>query len=460
MTGPTRKWEDFDGRNQAELLCTRAFAHSTAFGLALAFSLAVTPAGPAHAQEGDDALGNVLEEVVVTARKREESLKDVPVSISVVSSDFINESGIRDQYDLFQLTPGINYGEERDRNGARPGVRGVQAQNQNPLRQKVSVFIDGMPVLTSYQEETSRRWFDNDQTDLPAEVAVVTMMGMSSVSLINVSTMAGPRTNEEKYIDIRWLSPGDRPVRWLVGASVFEVVLLAACGQSADNLATDDPAAASAQQIRDWSELPDWSGWWEMEGGVEAVAAASQAGFRTGDGLFAVVANPDAYQPEARRIIVASRVPGANPGGTGVYCVPTRFNGGINGGRTNDVEFLLMPQRLTITNGDGLLRRIPIDGRPLRENPEPSNGGTSVGRWEGDTLVIETIGLHPDTTFPTASTPYICSRTRSSMASSISPCLILPMTPTGHSIGMPTCQEISWKIPDFSMSPYRPRTFR
>ena len=35
----------------------------------------------------------------------------------MVSSDFINEAGIRDQYDLFQLTPGINYGEARDRNG-------------------------------------------------------------------------------------------------------------------------------------------------------------------------------------------------------------------------------------------------------------------------------------------------------------------------------------------------------
>ena len=35
-----------------------------------------------------------------------------------------------------------------------------------------------------------------------------------------------------------------------------------------------------------------------MEGGFEAVAAASQVGFRTGDGLFAVVANPDVYQPD------------------------------------------------------------------------------------------------------------------------------------------------------------------
>ena len=185
------------------------------------------------------------------------------------------------------------------------------------------------------------------------------------------------------------------------------VVLLAACGQGADSTATttttatDDPVSVSAQP------LPDWSGWWEMEGGFESVLTSSQQRNITGSGFLAVTANTDVFQPEARRLIEASRVPGANRGGGGAYCVPTRFNGGINGGRTNDVEFLLMPERLTITNGDGLLRRIPIDGRPLRENPEPSNGGTSVGRWEGDTLVVETIGLHPDTTFPNPSTPYL-----------------------------------------------------
>ena len=207
------------------------------------------------------------------------------------------------------------------------------------------------------------------------------------------------------------MSAGRRIARQLLTCAL--VLLLAACGQSDDSTATmattatDAATAASAQQSRDWSELPDWSGWWQIEGGFEAVAAAAQAGARTGTGLLAVVANPDVFQPEARQIIVAGRVPGADLGGGAKYCVPTRFNGGLNGGMTNDVEFLLRPDRLTITNGDGLLRRVLIDGSPLRENPEPSNGGTSVGRWEGDTLVVETIGLHPDTTFPVPSTAYL-----------------------------------------------------
>jgi len=165
------------------------------------------------------------------------------------------------------------------------------------------------------------------------------------------------------------------------------VLLLTACGQSVDSTSTSDHAAAEVQT------LPDWSGWWATVGGPMA------------GGLRATLQNLDVYQPEARRIIETARAPGANLGGGAVYCVPTRFNGGSNGGGTDDVEFLLMPERLTITNGNNLLRRIFIDGRPLRENPEPSNGGTSVGTWEGDTLVIETIGLHPDTTFPGASHP-------------------------------------------------------
>jgi hypothetical protein len=159
------------------------------------------------------------------------------------------------------------------------------------------------------------------------------------------------------------------------------LVLLVACGPSTDSPVAADPLAATVQ------DLPDWSGWWVVARGP---------GGKPG-GIRAVRQNLEVYQPEARRLIEETKALGTNR--SGAYCRPSRFVGD-NGGFIDDVEFLLMPHRLTITNEDGLLRRIPIDGRSLRENPEPSNGGTSVGEWVGDTLVIETIGLHPDTTFP------------------------------------------------------------
>jgi len=39
-------------------------------------------------------------------------------------------------------------------------------------------------------------------------------------------------------------------------------------------------------------------------------------------------------------------------------------------------------------------RQIHLDGRSLQKDPEPSWMGSSVGRWEGDTLVIETTGFN------------------------------------------------------------------
>ena len=86
-------------------------SYLTALGLSAMLTLGFLQTDPAQAQESVDSLGAVLEEIVVTARKRDELLKDVPVAISVVTADFVREAGIRDQFDLFELTPGLNYGE-------------------------------------------------------------------------------------------------------------------------------------------------------------------------------------------------------------------------------------------------------------------------------------------------------------------------------------------------------------
>jgi hypothetical protein len=57
-------------------------------------------------------------------------------------------------------------------------------------------------------------------------------------------------------------------------------------------------------------------------------------------------------------------------------------------------KYIQTPELLVIldesTNG---FRQIFLDGRPLPHDPQPAWNGYSVGRWEGDTLVVETIGL-------------------------------------------------------------------
>jgi len=62
------------------------------------------------------------------------------------------------------------------------------------------------------------------------------------------------------------------------------------------------------------------------------------------------------------------------------------------------VEFLFTPGKVTIAiEIYSQMRRIYTDGRAHPENLEPSFNGHSIGHWEGDTLVIDTVGLLPDT---------------------------------------------------------------
>ena len=70
--------------------------------LALAAVLLVLP-GQVGAQ--------ALEEIVVTARKREESLQDVPISVMAISGDVIEQQGILDFQALAPYTPNFSYGQ-------------------------------------------------------------------------------------------------------------------------------------------------------------------------------------------------------------------------------------------------------------------------------------------------------------------------------------------------------------
>jgi iron complex outermembrane receptor protein len=114
---------------------------STTMALALPVS--------AVAQEDGDSI-NSLDEITVTARKREESLVDVPVSISVFSAEAIFEQGINSQDDLFEVTPGLDYSNwNGNRDANNPGIRGVQSDLRASNQQKVTSFIDGMPTLNN-----------------------------------------------------------------------------------------------------------------------------------------------------------------------------------------------------------------------------------------------------------------------------------------------------------------------
>jgi hypothetical protein len=67
------------------------------------------------------------------------------------------------------------------------------------------------------------------------------------------------------------------------------------------------------------------------------------------------------------------------------------------------LEFLFTPGKITVMQeAHMMIRRIFTDGRPFPTDPDPSYFGDSRGRWEGDTLVVETRNTRPGQRLGTA----------------------------------------------------------
>lgn len=104
--------------------------------------VALAMPGTAHAAE-DAADGEVgLEEIIVTAQKREQSLQDVPASVSAVSGERLTQTDVGQLSELTGIVP--NFQIQRDPIGDRINIRGIQSGNNAGLEQSVSTFVDGV----------------------------------------------------------------------------------------------------------------------------------------------------------------------------------------------------------------------------------------------------------------------------------------------------------------------------
>lgn len=84
-----------------------------------------------------------IEEIFVTAQKREEGLQDVPIAMSVVSGDQIAEMSIRNLEELSNKTPGFYMMQSPAQSGIYIRSIGSSVSNQG-FEQSVGLFIDGV----------------------------------------------------------------------------------------------------------------------------------------------------------------------------------------------------------------------------------------------------------------------------------------------------------------------------
>lgn len=109
--------------------------------LALAAGQAVAQGTPAATPES--AEGGAMQTITVTARRVDERIIDVPLSIRALSGRDLADRGIANLTDLASFVPGIAYSPDLGRVSERPVVRGISALRPE-APQPVSVFIDGI----------------------------------------------------------------------------------------------------------------------------------------------------------------------------------------------------------------------------------------------------------------------------------------------------------------------------
>jgi len=85
----------------------------------------------------------VLEEIVVTATKRAESIQDVPISVSAFSGDFMEKSGVDDLEGLGGLAPNLTVTKSSQAVNQRIMIRGVGTVGNNAMDPSVAVYVDG-----------------------------------------------------------------------------------------------------------------------------------------------------------------------------------------------------------------------------------------------------------------------------------------------------------------------------
>jgi len=160
---------------------------------------------------------------------------------------------------------------------------------------------------------------------------------------------------------VLWLAPVPARAQWIH----YKTPGIPRTADGKPNLAAPTPHAADGK--------PDLTGLWREDQSATGPAEKAIAGLKA--------------QPWAEALS-KKRVEDLGKEDMGVLCQPA-------GPRAGSLprKIVQTPGLLVILNDDLTYRQVYMDGRALEDDPNPSWLGYSVGHWEGDTLVAETVGF-------------------------------------------------------------------
>ena len=259
----------------------------------------------------------------------------------------------------------------------------------------VTAVVLGVPVFGAGQAPSGTRTFDATVTNTDAAIRAAVDAARTASATTNWTpprTPWGDPDLQGYYLNISSYTPLERPRELANKPFYTEEEALAAFKKAVEADAEVDPRVVHY----DWKEY-----------GMDAWQSGVRPNLRTS----LVVDPPDgripALTPEARSRQAAAAAERAKSGvdvtAAGLYTRCVTGNGGppkIPGGVTAESEIIQTPGYVVMmiqANND--VRIIPLDGSPHLPKNVGLWQGDARGRWEGNTLVVETTNFHKDRNF-------------------------------------------------------------
>src|SRR4029077_13779535 len=101
---------------------------------------AATCVDAAEQTAAEAAAAPALEEITVTATRREESISRVPISITAMSQEMLDQKGIKDFADVARYTPGVAFDAGQTN---QISIRGISSSGGSGT---TGIYIDDVPI--------------------------------------------------------------------------------------------------------------------------------------------------------------------------------------------------------------------------------------------------------------------------------------------------------------------------
>ena len=187
--------------------------------VAVAVLAALATAGPAGAQQAPDAIVG-LEEIIVTAQKREQNLQEVPIAVSVVTGGLLDSVGGVSTEALKRLVPTLNIRKTNTSLNQALFLRGVGTINFAIAAQpSVAFVLDG--VVMSSAGEAFAELYDVNRVEVLAGPQGTLYGKNASAGVVNVvSTRPGDQL--EGYVDLGYFQDGETRVKAAIDVPISD----------------------------------------------------------------------------------------------------------------------------------------------------------------------------------------------------------------------------------------------